>query len=54
MNYYCYNCDSTFDRPKKSISPYPDYGGEPILLCPICLVPENFKETEEKIWHENE
>ncbi|MBQ6946438.1 MAG: hypothetical protein IJN42_00170 [Clostridia bacterium] len=40
--YYCHNCRGEFERAVASFHPYPDFGGEPIELCPLCGAPEQF------------
>lgn len=40
--YYCHNCRSEFEEAIRDFNPYPDFGGEPIELCPLCGAPEHF------------
>ncbi len=49
--YYCENCGKKFKRLRKGFEPYPDYGGEVTLCCPVCGIPDHWEEIS---WQENE
>ncbi len=46
--YYCYNCRNEFEKEICTTSPFPDYGCEPIALCPLCGAPEYFRKLPEQ------